>query len=132
MPSALVDIFSRLGIPEEILSNQGANFISKLMQDLYKLLCVKPIKTSPYHPQTNGAVERLHGTLKAMLKKYERGQRGWDTLLPYLLFAYRDVPNQSTGFSPFNLMFGWHVRGPLDVLKSGWTDKDTPQTTILE
>ena len=50
--TALVDIFSRLGIPEEILSDQGANFISKLMQDLYKLLGVKPIRTSPYHPQT--------------------------------------------------------------------------------
>ena len=98
------------------------------MQDLYKL----PIRTSPYHPQTNGTVEWFHGTLKAMLKKYEHDQRGWDTLLPYLLFAYREVPNRSNGFSPFDLMFGWYVRGPLDVLKSGWTNKDAPPTTTLE
>ena len=115
--TALVDIFSQLGIPEETLSDQGENFISKLMPDLYKLLGVKSIRTSPYHPQTNGAIERFHGTLKAMLKKYERGQRGWDTLLPYPLFAYREVPNRSTGFLPFDLMFGRHVRGPLDVLR---------------
>ena len=104
------------------------------MQDLYKLLSVKPIRTSPYHPKTNGAVEQFHCTLKAMLKKYEQDQRGWDTLLPYLLFAYREFPNQSTGFSPLDLMFGWHLRGALDVLKSGWNDKDkdAPQATALE
>ena len=130
--TAMLDIFSRLGIPEEILSDQGANFISKLMQYLYKLLGVKSIRTSPYHPQTNGAVERFYGTLRAMLKKYEHDQRGWNTLLPYLLFAYREVLNRSTGFSLFDLMFGRHVRRPLDVLKSGWTDKDDPQTTTLE
>ena len=100
--TALVDIFSRLGIPEEILSDQWANFISKLMRDLYKLLGVKPIRTSPYHTQTNGAVKRFHGTFKTMLKKYEQDQRGWDTLLPYLLFTYRGVQNRSTVFLPFD------------------------------
>ena len=75
MATALVDIFPRLEKPEEIFSDLGVNFISKLVQDLYKLLGVKQKKRSPYHPQTNGAVERFHGTLKAKLKKYEQDQR---------------------------------------------------------
>ena len=52
--AALVTIFSHLKIPEEVHSDQGANFISKLMQALYKLLEIKPIYTTPYHSQTNG------------------------------------------------------------------------------
>ena len=53
----LITIFSRFGIPGEILSDQGSNFMSELMQELYRLLKVHPIRTSPYHPQTDG----LHG-----------------------------------------------------------------------
>ena len=56
-----------------------------------------------------------------MLKKVasEEG-RDWDTLLPYILFAYREVPQATTGFSPFELVFGREVCGPVDVLKEGW------------
>ena len=53
----LVQIFSRVGIPEEILTDQGPNFTSQLLTEIYKLLRIKPIHTSPYHPQTDGLVE---------------------------------------------------------------------------
>lgn len=66
----LVTVFSRMGVPEEILSDQGTNFMSTLMEDVYRLLQIKRIRTSPYHPQTDGLVERFNGTLKAMLKKF--------------------------------------------------------------
>ena len=46
--------------------------------------------------------------------------KDWDKLLPYLLFAYREVPHESTGFSPFELLYGRSVRGPLDVIKETW------------
>ena len=103
---ALMEIFSRLGVPAEILTDQGSNFCSKLMEQLHTLLGVKHLKTSPYHPQTNGAVERFHSILKAMIRKVSTDKRGWDMLLPYVLFAYREVPNGSNGFSPFELLFG--------------------------
>lgn len=48
----------------------------------------------------------------------------WDKWLPYLLFAYREVPQATTGFSPFELLFAHQVRGPLDVLRDSWEDND--------
>ena len=117
----LLAFFSRVGVPEEILTDQGTNFTSQLLSEVYRLLQIKPIRTMPYHPQTDGLVKRFNGTLKAMLKTTaaEEG-RDWDRLLPYLLFAYREVPQASTGFSPFELLYGRHVRGPLDILKDSW------------
>eukprot|EP00731_Ephydatia_muelleri_P015573 Em0008g1293a len=65
----LVKIFARVGIPEEILTDQGSNFTSQLLAEMYQLLHVHPIQTTPYHPQTDGLVERFNKTLKEMLRK---------------------------------------------------------------
>ena len=117
----LLVVFSRVGIPEEMLTDQDTNFTSQFLSEIYRLLQIRPIRTTPYHPQTDGLVERFNGTLKAMLRKVaaEEG-RDWDRLLPYMLFAYREVPQASTGFSPFELLYGRNVRGPLDILKESW------------
>ena len=114
-------LFARVGIPKEILTDQGSNFTSQLLSEVYRMLQISPIRTSPYHPQTDGLVERFNQTLKAMLRRtaVEEG-KDWDKLLPYLLFAYRQVPQASTGFSPFELLYGREVRGPLDVIRESW------------
>ena len=118
----LVELFSRHGIPREILTDQGSNFTSALLQELYTRLGVKALRTTPYHPQTDGLVERFNQTLKQMLRKFVDDEgKNWNKLLPYVLFAYREVPQASTGFSPFELTYGREVRGPLDVIKDGWT-----------
>ena len=131
----LVTLFSRVGIPQEILTDQGANFTSHLLTELYKMLRVRPIRTTPYHPQTDGLVERFNQTLKHMLRK-SVGKGGkcakdWDTLLPYLLFAYREVPQSSTGFSPFELLYGHAVRGPLDLLGEVWQESTKVDTNVI-
>ena len=127
----LVTLFSRVGIPDEILTDQGTNFMSALLQEIYRLLHIQWIRTSPYHPQTDGLVERFNGTLKAMLRKLtSKNQKDWDELLPYLLFAYREVPQESTGFAPFELLYGRRVRGPLDVLKEVWTGEEIENTSV--
>ena len=119
----LVRIFARVGIPEEMLTDQGSNFTSQLLSEIYQLLHVHPIRTSPYHPQTDGLVERFNKTLKAMLRKVAaEDELNWDKWLPYLLFAYREVPQDCTGFSPFELLYGRAVRGPLDILKESWKE----------
>lgn len=112
----LLKIFSRVGIPHEILTDQGINFQSQLLRELYRLLHIETLRTSPYHPQTDGLVERFNQTLKSMLRKTAtQDGKDWDRLIPFLLFAYREVPHESTGFSPFELLYGHEVRGPLDI-----------------
>lgn len=126
----LIRIFARLGIPDKILTDQGTNFMSDLMRQLTTLLRIKPMRTTPYHPQTDGLTERFNGTLKAMLRKFAReAPKSWDELLPYLLFAYREVPQASTGFSPFELLYGRPVRGPLDIVKEVWAG-ESPASTM--
>ena len=75
-------------------------------------------------------VERFNGTLKAMLKKLCAEQsRQWHRFINALLFAYREVPQESTGFSPFELLYGRTVRGPMHILKELWTENvDVPET----
>lgn len=128
----LVQFFSQVGIPQEILTDQGSNFTSKLLAEVYNLLKVSPIRTSPYHPQTDRLVERFNQTLKSMLRKTAKEEgKDWDRLLPYLLFAYREVPQASTGFSPFELLYGRPVQGPLDVLRETWEAKSKSDESIV-
>ncbi|XP_035988756.1 uncharacterized protein LOC118561082 [Fundulus heteroclitus] len=119
---SLVQLFSRVGFPCEIVTDQGSNFMSTLLKQVYQLLGIKGVRTTPYHPQTDGLTERFNQTLKQMLRKFvnEAGSE-WDQWLPYLLFAYREVPQASTGFSPFELLYGHEVRGPLALLRETWT-----------
>ncbi|XP_062585038.1 uncharacterized protein LOC134246689 [Saccostrea cucullata] len=130
--NALMEMFSRVGFPKEILSDQGTNFMSSLISNLCKMLKVRKLSTTPYHPQANGLVERFNGTLKQMLKAYAVVEPlKWDVHLPYVLFAYRDVPNETTGFTPFELLYARHVRGPLDILKEQWEEPTEEQASVL-
>ena len=119
---ALVTMFTRVGIPQEILSDQGSQFLSGVMKEVSRLLSMNQLVTTPYHPMCNGLVERFNGTLKMMLKRMcaER-PKDWDRYLPALLFAYREVPQESLGFSPFEMLYGRTVRGPMAILKEVWT-----------
>ena len=119
---ALVNIFSRLGVPEEILSDLGTQFVSDCMKEVTRLLSIKQITTTPYHPMCNGLTEKFNGTMKLMLKRLCSEQpRQWHRFINPLLFAYREVPQESTGFSPFELLYGRAVRGPMTILRELWT-----------
>lgn len=119
---AMVDVFSRVGIPREILSDQGPQFTSGLMREVSRLLSIRQLTTTPYHPACNGLVERFNGTLKQMLKRMcAEKPRDWDRFIAPLLFAYREVPQASLGFSPFELLYGRTVRGPMTILKELWS-----------
>ena len=96
---ALLDIYSRVGIPEEVLTDQGTQFMSECMQEVSRLLSIKGLTSTPYHPICNGLVERWNGTLKSMLKRLCQDQpKQWHRLINPVLFAYREVPQESTGF----------------------------------
>ncbi len=120
---ALFRLISRVGIPKEILTDQGTAFMSRTLKELYELLGIKSIRTSVYHPQTDGLVERFNRTLKNMVRKFvKEDAKNWDKWLEPLLFAVREVPQASTGFSPFELLYGRQPRGVLDVIKESWEE----------
>ena len=71
--------------------------------------------------------------MKTMLKKtLTKFDMQWDNTLPYILFAYRAVPTETTGFSRFEMLYGRKVRGPLDILKETWEAKEmTPVSVVI-
>ena len=108
---ALVDMFARVGIPNEILSDNGPQFISDVMKEVGRLLSLRQLLSTPYHPMCNGLVEKFNGTLKFMLRRMvEERPKDWDRYISPLLFAYREAPQASTGFSPFELLYVRSVR----------------------
>ncbi|GFX76596.1 retrovirus-related Pol polyprotein from transposon 17.6 [Trichonephila clavipes] len=119
---ALLEIFSRTGIPEVIVMDNATNFTASLKQEFLKILGACPRFSTPYHPDENGLIERWNQTLKNMLHHIIREEgRSWHRHIPFLLWAYREVPNATTGTPPFLLMYGRDPKGPLSILKSIWT-----------
>ena len=95
-------------------------------------LGIKHAMASAYHPQSQGALESYHQTLKTMIKVYcFDNQKDWDEGIHLLLFGIREVVQESLGFSPFTLVFGHTVRGPLKVVEEGWL-QDTRQYNLLD
>ena len=111
------DIFSRYGAPKQLISDRGQNFLSKIVQSFCTLFDVKRYHTSPYHPQTNSACERLNSTIAQTLRTYiDDKQNTWPKLLPAVAMAYRLTPaTRSSQFSPYFLLFGQEMRTPLDA-----------------
>ena len=117
---ALLDMYSGLGIQEEVLSDLGTQFVSKCMEEVSRSL-IKRLTTTRYHPICNGLVERFNGTFKKMLRPLCNEQpRQWHRFANPLLFAYREGPQEATGFSPFELLYRRRVRGSVLILKKLW------------
>ena len=111
------NVLCRFGIPQVIHSDQGRQFESNLFQEMCKLLGIHKTRTTPYHPQSDGMVERFNRTLAAMLSAYvSENHRDWDEQLPYVTMAYRSTEHETTGMSPNMLMFGREVSTPLDLV----------------
>ncbi|XP_042865110.1 uncharacterized protein LOC122248852 [Penaeus japonicus] len=121
---AMVEIFCRIGIPRKVLSDRGTQFTSAMMEEVLRLLSIKGLRTTPYHPMCNGLCERFNGTLKRMLRRMAAEQpKEWPRYIAPLLFAYREVPSKgSLKVSPFELVYGRAVRGPLQILRELWDD----------
>ena len=118
---ALMGIFSRVGVPREILSDRGIQFTSQLLGDVHRLLGVKPLFSTPYHPMCSGRVERMHSVFKSCLRKLSSDYpKQWHRYLIPTLFALRELPSNRTGFSAFEFLYGRQVIGPLFVLRELW------------
>ena len=123
---ALTKFFTFVGLPKAIQSDQGSNFMSNLFQQVMHQLGIKQYKLSAYHPESQGALERFHQTLKNMIRTYcLEYKKDWDEGVHMLLFAAREAVQESLGFSPFELVFGHTVCGPLKLLKEKWLCEET-------
>ncbi|GFS64133.1 retrovirus-related Pol polyprotein from transposon 17.6 [Trichonephila clavipes] len=119
---ALLEIFSRTGIPEVIVMDNATNFTASLTQEFLKILGACPRFSTPYHPERNGLIERWDQTLKNVLHHIIKEEgRSWYMHIPFLLWAYREVPNATTATPHFLLMYGRDPKGPLSIQKSIWT-----------
>ena len=127
---ALLEMFCRLGILSEMLTYMGSQFTSEVMKEVSRLISLKQLTTTPYHPMCNGLVEKVNGTLKQMLKRLCLDRpKFWDRYISPVLFAYRDAPQESLGFTPFELIYGRSVRGPMYILRELWT-KEVPDSEL--
>ena len=103
------------GFPQKILTDQGRGFESDLFKELLDLATIEKVRTTSYHPQTNGQCERFNSTLMNMLGTLSPEQkRDWKAHLLTMCQAYNATQHASTGFSPYFLMFGRHPRLPMD------------------
>ena len=112
------EIVCRYGVHAYLHSDQGANLRSAVIQQLCQLLGTLSTRTSAYHPEGNGQVERFNRTLEAMLAKMINGtdQHNWDLYLPKALLAYRTSLHEATGFTPDHLVFGHSPQLPIDMM----------------
>ena len=102
------------GFPNKIISDQGHNFESELIANLCEVAGVQKMRTSPYHPQTNGQCERFNSTLLKMLDTLTPEQKkDWKTYVPAMVHVYNCTRNTATGDSPYYLMFGRKLGSPL-------------------
>lgn len=107
----------RYGVPRSLHSDQGRNFESLLFKELCRLLQINKSRTSPYHPQSDGLIERFNRTLLSMLSLFvDNNQTNWDKLLPYVMMAYRSSLHASTGFTPYKVLFGQEMVLPVDIM----------------
>ncbi len=101
------------GIPQAVVTDQGQQFCSDLMKYVLDNLGIQKLVCSPYHPESNGALERTHGSIKEYLKIYlSPDQDNWDALLPSIVYTFNTQRHTATGFPPFELMFGRKPRLP--------------------
>ena len=113
---ALITMLSRVGIPSEMLIEHEGRVTIEVM----------------YRPYSKGPVENFHAMLKQVsLTMCAERPNDWDKYLPALLFAVREIPQESLGFSQFELLYGRNVRGPMQILRELWSVEETDEHARL-
>ncbi|GFX83964.1 retrovirus-related Pol polyprotein from transposon 412 [Trichonephila clavipes] len=118
---------SRYGVPLQLHSDQGRNFVSAVLKGVCELLGIDKTKTTPLHPQSDGMVEMFNRTiLNNISLMVSKNQQDWDQKVPLFLLAYRSAVHETTGYSPSQMLFGRDLRLPCDLLYG--RPPDTPSS----
>jgi len=121
------DILVNYGAPYELITDRGSSLLAESIRSYEKIQMIKHCASTPYHPQTNGMVERMHSTLRGIISKLSDGSPDrWDEFLPQAIFSLRVRTHAVTKYSPFYLLYGVHPRIPMDTqpLKSAMQPLD--------
>lgn len=111
-------IVSRYGIPKAVVTDQGTNFVSELFKRTCKLLKIKKMQTTAYHPQSNGALERSHKPLVEYLRSFVASNTNtWHEHLRQAVFVHNNTVHRGTGFTPMKVLFGFTADIPTDLEK---------------
>ena len=121
---------ARFGMPMDLSSDQGTQFTSELWVAVAKLLGMKLHRTTTYHPQSNGLVERFHRHLKSALKARLSGPN-WSDELPWVLLGIRTAPKEDLGTSSADLVYGTPLTVPGDFVAQS-TEKQDPAAVLSQ
>ncbi|GFX42431.1 retrovirus-related Pol polyprotein from transposon 412 [Trichonephila clavipes] len=128
--NALLQIFSQMGFPRELQTDQGTSFMSTLTTEFFERFGVKVVRSSVYHPQSN-PVEIMHRTLKRILRILcLEANSDWEKILPQALFALRTVIHDSTLFSPAELVHRKNLRTPVMLLYEKLTEEPVESSVV--
>ena len=113
------EVISKYGAPENVLTDQGTNFLSLLIKNICELFKINQLRTTSYHPQTDGLVERFNRTLCDMLACYVNEEpEKWDKFLPFVTLAYNTTEQATLKQTPFYLFYGREATLPNEYVVS--------------
>lgn len=105
------------GLPKSLVTDCGTAFLSGVFKEVCKLLKIKQTSTTPYHPQSNGSLERSHRTLGEYLRNFvDKDPQNWDTYNPYAMFCHNSTVHTATRFQPYELVFGQPLTVPTSLM----------------
>ena len=116
------------GVPESVLTDQGTNFQSQFMEELYEILDIHKLRTTAYHPEGDGQSERLNRVIQIILASYvDENESNWDLFIPLVKLAIRTSISATTGKMPFEIVYGRLPKLPCDLLYPIriWSSKST-------
>lgn len=125
-------IILRMGTPRKLLTDQGSNFLSEVFKNTCKLLRIQKLQTTAFHPESNGSLERSHRVLKEYLRHYiKEDESNWEDWIPYAVHVYNTSTHTSTGYTPFQLVYGFKSTMP-SILQGNPSVQNTYDDFVAE
>jgi transposase InsO family protein len=109
----VLNVVLKFGAHAQILMDQGLNFLSDMFKNMCKMLRIKKIQTTAFHPESNGSLERSYRVLAEYLRHYvQEDQTNWDEWIPYAVYVYNTTVHTATAYTSFELVYGFKSEVP--------------------